>query len=145
MSPGSTATPASILKANICRAKKADQETCTVAGGSRTCQSGNCKLGRCFRAASVEMGEGCFFGDECRAGKCNNVADGVKGTCVCQADTDCGRGQWCDGGLDLQRNACKTKLPKGAVCGTVGELGVGHRCRSGDCKVAGLSKNLKCK
>lgn len=63
----------------------------------------------------------------------------------CQTDPDCGAGNWCDKGLDLKKNVCRPKLAKGEVCGTVGELGVGHRCRSGSCKVAGLSKQLRCK
>jgi hypothetical protein len=47
--------------------------------------------------------------------------------------------------MDLKKNACRRKLDKGEVCGTVGELGVGHRCKSGECKVSGLSKNLECR
>ena len=132
------------LKRNACVAKKADGASC-LTGGARVCQSGNCKAGRCYTANSRSMGQSCFIGDECRVGKCNNVADGTQGTCVCQKDADCGTGSWCDGGLDLKKNQCRKKYKKGEVCGTVGELGVGHRCLSGQCKVSGLSKNLKCK
>jgi hypothetical protein len=48
-------------------------------------------------------------------------------------------------GPDLKKNTCKAKLDKGEVCGTVGEVGVGHRCKSGSCKVAGFSTKLECK
>jgi hypothetical protein len=30
------------------------------------------------------------------------------------------------------------------LCGTVGELDVGHRCKSGDRKISDVSKNLEC-
>ena len=42
--------------------------------------------------------------------------------------------------------SCKKKFDKGDVCGTVGELKVGHRCKSGTCTTA-LSKpgKLTCK
>ena len=69
----------------------------------------------------------------------------MQGTCVCASDADCGQDCRCDGGLDLKKNVCKAKLNIGEVCGKVGELGVGHRCKSGDCKVSGLSRDLKCK
>jgi hypothetical protein len=131
-------------KANACRAKKDDGESCALVDGGRTCKSGKCKVGRCYTAGSKEMGQSCWVGDECRAGKCNNVSDGTQGTCVCEKDADCGADRWCDKGVDLKDNACKRKLNKGEVCGTVGDIGVGHRCKSGKCKVSGLSKDLKC-
>jgi hypothetical protein len=55
-----------------------------------------------------------------------------------------GAGKWCGKGIDLKENVCSNKLDKGQVCGTVGELGTGHRCKSGSCKLAGVSKNLTC-
>jgi hypothetical protein len=48
-------------------------------------------------------------------------------------------------GVDVKANSCKSKLGKGQVCGVVGELSVGHRCKSGSCKIAGISGDLKCK
>ena len=131
------------LKQNKCLSKKADNVACAVVGGGHQCQSGHCKLGRCYTPDSVAMGGACYVDDACAKGKCSSI-DGTKGTCVCKADSDCGNGFWCDGGMDLKRNACKAKLAKGEVCGKVGEMGVGHRCKSGKCKVAGFSTNLKC-
>jgi hypothetical protein len=90
------------------------------------------------------MGGACYLDDACKEGKCTAI-DGAKGTCVCKEDSDCGAGKWCDAGLDFKTNTCKNKLNDGEICGKVGELGVGHRCKSGDCKVSGLSTNLKCK
>jgi hypothetical protein len=132
-------------KANACRATKADGESCALVNGGRTCTSGTCKVGRCYTAGSKQIGQSCWVGDECRAGKCNNLADGTQGTCVCSADSDCAADQWCDGGVDLKNNVCKRKLNNGEVCGKAGDLNVGHRCKSGKCKVSGLSTKLECR
>lgn len=132
------------FKQNRCETLKNDTESCPAVGGGHACKSGTCNLGRCYTADSVAMGGTCYLDAACKVGKCSAV-DGGKGSCVCKEDVDCGSGKWCDAGLDLKQNACKLKLDKGEVCGKVGELGVGHRCKSGDCKVSGLSTNLKCK
>ena len=131
------------LKTNACETLKADNDSCALVDGGRTCKSGQCRLGRCYTPNSVAMGGTCYVDDACSQGKCSSV-DGAKGSCVCKEDSDCGSGDWCDKGVDLSKNSCKRKLNKGEICGTVGELGVGHRCKSGDCKVSGISKNLKC-
>jgi hypothetical protein len=132
------------LKQNKCLSKKANNESCALVGGGHQCQSGQCKLSRCYEPGSVATGGLCYFDDACSKGKCSSL-DGTAGTCVCDADADCGSGYWCDMGADVKKNVCKVKLNSGAICGTVGEMGVGHRCKSGDCKLSGLSKNLKCK
>jgi hypothetical protein len=132
------------IRQNKCEAKQADNASCPLVNGARTCKSGLCKSGRCYSPNSVAMGDACYVNEACALGKCSSI-DGTRGTCVCDADADCGSGRWCDRGLDTTKNSCKAKLASGAVCGTVGELGVGHRCRSGECKVAGLSTKLKCK
>lgn len=89
------------------------------------------------------MGDTCYVDAACAKGKCSSI-DGTKGQCVCKDDADCGAGFWCDAGLDTKLNACKRKLDRGEVCGKVGDINVGHRCKSGKCKVSGLSANLKC-
>lgn len=132
------------LKQNKCETLRNDTESCPAVGGGHACKSGTCNLGRCYTAGAVAMGGTCYLDAACKLGKCSAV-DGTKGTCVCKEDVDCGSGKWCDGGADLKQNTCKTKLDSGEVCGKVGELGVGHRCKSGSCKVSGLSTNLKCK
>lgn len=126
---------------NGCQDLKGDHASCVR---PMQCQSRHCGMTRCYTPNSKGIGETCFMGAECRIGKCNNVVDGTKGTCVCKTDADCGKGQWCDAGLDLKKNACKQKLSKGEVCGVPGELGVGHRCKSGKCKWA-TATQLKCK
>jgi len=78
------------------------------------------------------MGGTCYVNDACQAGKCSSI-NGTKGTCVCQSDSDCGKGKWCDAGLDLKVNACRAKLAKGETCGKVGSIGNDHKCRSGKC------------
>ena len=114
-----------------CKAKLADGALCTK---SEQCQAGRCKTGFCSAAASASMGQSCRFDDECREGACNAPIGGVtKGTCVCNSDSDCGTGKWCDEGIDLTVNACRAKLNKGAKCGTAGSLGNDHKCKSGEC------------
>ena len=132
------------FKTNKCESLKNDGETCAAVGGGHQCKSGRCAWSRCYTPGAVAMGGTCYVDEACKEGKCSAV-DGAKGSCVCKNDDDCGSGKWCDAGLDLKKNACKAKLDKGEVCGTVGELGVGHRCKSGSCKVRGLSTKLECK
>jgi hypothetical protein len=130
---------------NTCESRLADGRACTrdEQCGSNQCSEwrpGDVQLsGICFTPNSKSAGQSCQIDLECRAGKCNSNKK-----CVCEDDGDCGSGQWCDQGVDLKDNVCKAKLDKGEVCGTVGELGVGHRCKSGECKVSGLSTKLKC-
>ena len=130
---------------NTCEAKLADGRACT---GDQQCSSKHCSQWRpqdgqvsgiCYVPSSKAAGESCRIDLECKAGKCNSAKQ-----CVCQKDADCGSGSWCDAGADFKANVCKRKLDKGEVCGKVGELGVGHRCKSGQCK-AGFGVNLKCK
>jgi Metallo-peptidase family M12/Dickkopf N-terminal cysteine-rich region len=132
------------LGRNICEAKLADGRACTGAG---QCSSGSCSewrpqdgqiSGICFTPDSKAAGDSCRIDLECKTGKCNSNKQ-----CVCKNDVDCGSGQWCDAGADTHENTCKPKLNKGETCGKVGELGVGHRCKSGDCKFAGT--HLECK
>lgn len=132
------------LTKNTCRSLKNDGETCAAVGGGHQCKSGRCAWSRCYTPGAVAMGGTCYVDEACKDGKCSAV-DGARGTCVCKTDGDCGAGKWCDAGLDLKQNSCKAKLDKGEVCGTVGEVGVGHRCKSGSCKVAGFSTKLECK
>lgn len=114
-----------------CKAKLSDGTMCTKA---EQCQAGRCKTGFCSAAASASMGDSCRFDDECRAGKCNAPIGGVtKGMCVCNNDTDCGAGKWCNKGLDLKPNACLDKLNKGEKCGTAISAGNDHKCKSGQC------------
>lgn len=132
------------LTKNTCETLKADTATCDLVGGAHQCSGGKCSYGRCYTDGAVAMGGTCYVDAACDQGKCSSVA-GTRGSCVCKEDADCGSGKWCDGGLDTQVNSCKAKLNDGEICGKVGEIGVGHRCKSGDCKVSGISTNLKCK
>jgi hypothetical protein len=132
------------IKLNKCEVKQADNASCSLVNGGRTCKSGQCRVGRCYTPNSVAMGGTCYVDDACAGGKCSSI-DGTRGTCVCNSDGDCGSGRWCDKGIDTTKNSCKAKLASGAICGVVGDIGVGHRCKSGVCRVSGLSATLKCK
>lgn len=124
-----------------CKDKLSDGALCTK---DEQCQAGRCKTGFCSAAASASMGDSCRFDDECREGKCNAPVGGVtKGTCVCDKDSDCGPGKWCDDGFDTKVNACRPKLDKGESCGKAGSMGNDHKCKSGEC--SGLVGGYKCK
>ena len=49
----------------------------------------------------------------------------------CSEDSDCALGEWCDGGVDLNKNQCRVKLADGSNCPLVGG---GHACQSGHCR-----------
>lgn len=112
-------------------------------GSGASCDKGTLDLGRniCVsNTPTASLGDACIRSSQCLSGSCSS-----KGVCQCNNDGDCGSGMWCNAGIDVQANACRAKLASGQVCGVVGDLDVGHRCRSGSCKVSGLSANLKCK
>jgi hypothetical protein len=120
------------LKKNQCVAKKADDQTCDIAGGGHQCKSGYCKLSRCYTPNSVPMGETCYLNDACKEGKCSSL-DGTKGTCVCQADADCGKGKYCNAGIDATKNSCLALKSDNETCDIAGG---DHQCKSGYCKLS---------
>lgn len=124
-----------------CKDRLSEGALCTK---DEQCQAGRCKTGFCSARDSASMGESCRFDDECREGTCNAPVGGVtKGTCVCNQDSDCGPGKWCDGGIDTKVNACRSKLDKGEKCGSItSPFGNDHKCKSGNCSGA---PNYKCK
>ena len=119
-------------KKNACVPKKADNETCDIAGGDHQCKSGYCKLSRCYTPNSVPMNATCYVNDACKEGKCSSL-DGTKGTCVCQADADCGPGKYCNAGLDATKNSCVALKDDNESCDLAGG---GHQCKSGYCKLS---------
>jgi len=114
-----------------CKAQLSNGAICTK---EDQCLAGRCKSGFCSAENSVAMGGSCRFNDECKLGKCNAPVGGAtKGTCVCKTDSDCGKGKWCDAGIDLKVNACRDKLKKGESCGSAMTVGNDHKCKSGKC------------
>ncbi|NGZ96858.1 MAG: hypothetical protein CV089_12175 [Nitrospira sp. WS110] len=120
------------FKKNQCMAKKADDQTCDIAGGGHQCKSGYCKLSRCYTPNSVPMGDTCYLNDACKEGKCSSL-DGTKGTCVCQADADCGKGKYCNAGIDATKNSCLALKSDNETCDIAGG---DHQCKSGYCKLS---------
>ena len=119
------------LKRNTCRVLLADGANCPAINGGRTCESGHCRFGQCYTPNSVPMGGQCFTQDQCQLGKCNNAIDGTPGTCVCKQDKDCGDNRYCDGGLDLQQNQCRSLSANNAACPAING---GRTCQSGLCQ-----------
>ncbi len=117
---------------NQCVPRRPDGTACPLIDGGRTCLSWKCGAGHCYTPRSVAMAGTCYVDDACQAGKCS-AADGFKGSCVCKADGDCDKGEYCDAGLDLKGNACRAKLAQGEKCGKAGSLGNDHKCKSGEC------------
>ena len=118
------------LSTNRCMPLKGDNDTCDIAGGSHQCNSGYCQFGRCYTPHSVAMGDTCYVNDACEQGKCSDV-QGLKGRCVCERDTDCSDGKYCNAGLDLNLNSCINLKADNDTCDLVGG---GHQCKSGFCK-----------
>ncbi len=48
----------------------------------------------------------------------------------CQTDPDCKKGEYCDDGVDLTKNACRPLKADGAACALAGGA---HQCQSGMC------------
>ena len=122
------------LDYNSCKPRLSEWKACT---SDKQCQSGHCSKWRpqdgqvsgiCYTPNSKQGGDSCKIDPECATGACNS-----KKHCVCKKDSDCANNQWCDKGLDLHENSCRTKLDKGQACGKYGDLGVSHRCKSGKC------------
>ena len=114
---------------NQCVAKKADNATCDLVGGGHQCKGGHCKFSRCYTPDSVAMGGTCYVDDACDEGKCSSI-DGTRGTCVCNDDSDCDSGEWCNGGADLVGNTCELLKNDNETCDLAGG---GHQCKGGHC------------
>jgi len=122
------------LDRNTCVVKLDDWKACT---NDKQCKSGKCSgwrpqdgqiSGICYTANSKSSGDTCKIDLECSTGACNSNK-----RCVCKQDSDCGNGNWCNQGIDLKENSCRSKLVKGTVCGVYGDIGVSRRCKSGKC------------
>jgi hypothetical protein len=94
------------------------------------CDKGMLTVGKNQCVTIVAIGGTCFNDKGCLSGKCSSI-DGTKGTCVCNGDTDCGPGQYCDSGTDLTKNACKPLKNDNEPCDAIS--GAWH-CKSGHCK-----------
>lgn len=83
--------------------------------------------GKAYSPNSKLIGDTCRFAQECVSGACttDQGCTGSTGSCICDADNDCGTNQYCGWGLNL--GACVNKKPKGSLCST------GRECLSGKC------------
>ncbi|MBA4143468.1 MAG: hypothetical protein H0X43_10815 [Nitrosospira sp.] len=116
---------------NQCVALKADNESCDLVGGGHQCKGGECKFSRCYTPNSVAMGGTCYVDDACKEGQCSSV-NGTKGTCVCDSDSECGTGKYCDKGtITVGKNQCVALKADNESCDVAGG---GHQCQGGECK-----------
>jgi len=132
------------LKRNVCKVKLTNGALCTK---DRQCQAGRCKSGFCSAPASVSMNGSCRFNDECRAGKCNAPIGGVtKGICVCERDSDCNTGEYCNKGgiFGVGKNICSKMVSP--TCPGGWRYEIRNPLKKDRCvKTTTLTKPLKCK
>jgi microsomal dipeptidase-like Zn-dependent dipeptidase len=81
-------------------------------------------------SGSMVLGAACTADHQCQSGRCSSAA-GTRGVCVCNEDSDCGAGRFCNMGPDIKVNACESLKGDNDSCAVVGG---GHQCRSGQCK-----------
>lgn len=113
-----------------CKVKLSDGQRC-LSGGQ--CKSGECDASICFTPASKNMGAACLVNGQCKTGKCSSLDGITAGVCVCDADSDCGSGEYCNAGVaDIGKNVCKSKLGNGALC-TQDHQCAANRCKTGFC------------
>ncbi len=91
---------------------------------------------RCLAEGSFDVGAACYKNRECASGKCQGRGDNRM--CVCNADSDCGNGQYCN--KRLGQNQCLADASKslGQSCSTNNE------CASGKCQGAGNARMCVC-
>jgi microsomal dipeptidase-like Zn-dependent dipeptidase len=113
---------------NECRARKADGQSCTSAD---QCGGGACRAATCYTPGSKAFGQSCNFNAECRQGTCSAELLGlVNGSCVCNEDSHCGAGNYCNKGVaGIGSNDCRPKLNKGQLCTK------DHQCKSNRCSI----------
>jgi microsomal dipeptidase-like Zn-dependent dipeptidase len=92
-----------------------------------------------YCANHAELGMQCRFNGECRSEACSasDLTCGVEGgVCVCNADSDCGAGSFCNKGPDGNviggNNGCEAKRADHSFCTR------GDQCQSGACGSCGI-------
>ena len=106
-------------------------------GGECVCKDdGDCGAGqfcnnrigqnRCLADGSLELGESCIKNKECDSGKCQG------GECVCDTNSDCGAGQFCNNRLGQNRCLADGSLEVGESCAKNQECDSG-KCQGGEC------------
>ncbi len=112
---------------NVCKPKLADGTVCTQA---HMCAGGACNV-RCYTPDSKNLGQSCNLSAECKKGKCSGTGWGaIPGKCVCENDSDCASGKYCNTGVaGIGTNVCKSLLANGKACTKA------KQCTSDCCKL----------
>jgi microsomal dipeptidase-like Zn-dependent dipeptidase len=119
---------------NHCEARRGDHAAC---GRDGQCASGECggclnAVGWCFTPNARRYGQACVADGECTTGRCSaDCYANPTGTCLCNADSDCGSGQYC--GWGTNSGSCRAKKSKGSLCTSAREC-ASDRCSWGFCK-----------
>jgi microsomal dipeptidase-like Zn-dependent dipeptidase len=83
--------------------------------------------GKAYAPDSKVLGQTCRFNEECISDKCTSLDCGnIKGTCICDGDSDCATAQYCGWGLNA--GSCQNKKARGAICSE------NRECLSGVCR-----------
>ncbi len=119
---------------NRCEARRGDHAACSRDGQCASGECGGClnAVGYCFTPSARRYGESCVADGECTTGRCS--ADcylNPTGTCLCDADSDCGASQYC--GWGTNSGSCRAKKSKGSLCTSAREC-ASNRCSWGFCK-----------
>ncbi len=105
------------------------------------CASGefcNNRLGanRCLRDGTLNVGDSCLKNKECQTNKCQGSGDNRE--CVCNNDSDCANGQFCNNRLGQNRCLANGTSNVGETCDKNAE------CRSGKCQGSGSDRECVC-
>jgi hypothetical protein len=102
-------------------------------GANSYCQKRPLMKNRCLAERTVPLNQACTKNKECISGKCQGF--GNNRTCVCNVNSDCGSGEYCNN--RLAKNRClPTQLQLGDRCTK------NDQCASGRCK--GVGNNQEC-
>ncbi|NNC99831.1 MAG: M23 family metallopeptidase [Gammaproteobacteria bacterium] len=98
----------------------------------------NKRLGenRCLVEGSFSLGEACYKNRECSTGKCQGRGDNRM--CVCNVDSNCEDGEYCNKRAGQNRCLVNASIPLGQSCDT------NQQCVTGKCQGSGNNRMCVC-